>query len=131
MLVPCQGCGREIDTTAKACPGCGRPDPAVASAPAVQPPAKPKGFFAKLMDGAREAERFGTYGAVNSALVCPHCQVKGKVRTKEVKRKKGISGGKVAAAVLLSPVTLLATGLSRKEQATQAHCDNCDSSWDY
>jgi hypothetical protein len=28
-LKPCQGCGREVDTTAAACPGCGRPSPTV------------------------------------------------------------------------------------------------------
>lgn len=26
-LKPCQGCGREVDETAVACPGCGRPKP--------------------------------------------------------------------------------------------------------
>ena len=26
-LKPCQGCGKEVDTTAKACPHCGRPSP--------------------------------------------------------------------------------------------------------
>lgn len=26
-LKPCNGCGRQVDTTAKACPGCGRPNP--------------------------------------------------------------------------------------------------------
>jgi hypothetical protein len=31
VLKPCQGCGREVDSTAKACPGCGRPNPAGAS----------------------------------------------------------------------------------------------------
>lgn len=28
-LKPCQGCGKQVDTTAKACPGCGRPNPTV------------------------------------------------------------------------------------------------------
>lgn len=31
-LKPCQGCGKEVDTTAKTCPGCGRPNPAVSDA---------------------------------------------------------------------------------------------------
>jgi hypothetical protein len=26
-LRPCQGCGKQVDTTAAACPGCGRPKP--------------------------------------------------------------------------------------------------------
>jgi hypothetical protein len=129
-LVACTWCGREVDTTAKACPGCGWPDPA-APAASVEVQTKPKGFWARLSDSTRKAEALDTYGPVNNAMICPHCQTKGKIRTKAVNRKKGISGGKVAAAVLLSPLTLLATGLSRKEQATQAHCDGCNSTWDF
>jgi hypothetical protein len=48
-----------------------------------------------------------------------------------MKRKKGISGGKVMGGLLTGGISLLATGLSRKEQATQAHCDNCKSTWDF
>ena len=40
------------------------------------------------------------YGGINTAMVCPHCQSIGKTRTKEVKQKKGVSGGKATAAVL-------------------------------
>jgi hypothetical protein len=31
-LKPCQGCGKQVDTTAKTCPGCGRPNPASSGA---------------------------------------------------------------------------------------------------
>ena len=62
-------------------------------------------------------------------LVCPHCQSRGTVRTKRVRQKKGISGGKATAAVLTGGVSLLATGLSRKETQTEAHCSNCGSTW--
>ena len=48
-----------------------------------------------------------------------------------MKRKKGISGGKVMGARLTGNLSLLVTGLSRKEQATQAHCDHCNSTWDF
>jgi hypothetical protein len=40
------------------------------------------------------------YGPVNTAMVCPHCQTKGSVRTKQVTQKKGVSGGKATAAPL-------------------------------
>lgn len=69
------------------------------------------------------------HGATNPQLVCPHCQTKGKVRAKSVHQKKGISGGKATAALLTGGVSILATGLSRKENATAAHCDNCNSNW--
>lgn len=36
-----------------------------------------------------------TYGPVRPEMICPHCQVKGKVRTTPIKRKRGLSGGKV------------------------------------
>ena len=72
-----------------------------------------------------------TYGAVNPKIVCPHCQTTGGVRTKAVKRKTGISGGKVMGGLLTGGFSLLATGLSRKQGCTQAHCDNCNSTWDF
>jgi hypothetical protein len=71
------------------------------------------------------------WGATNSEFVCPHCQTKGMVTTKKVERKKGVSGGKAAAAVITGGVSVLATGLSRKERMTQAHCMNCHNTWDF
>lgn len=65
----------------------------------------------------------------SNAMVCPHCQSKGTVRTKQVKQKKGISGGKATAAVLTGGLSVLATGLSRKEKATEAHCTRCGNTW--
>jgi hypothetical protein len=74
-------------------------------------------------------ERNPQYGGINTAMVCPHCQSIGKIRTKEVTQKKGVSGGKATAAVLTGGLSLFAVGLSRKEGATQAHCDNCHNTW--
>lgn len=68
-------------------------------------------------------------GPANPALVCPHCQTKGSVHTKSVRQKKGVSGGKATAAIFTGGLSLLATGLSRKERVTQAHCDACNSTW--
>lgn len=73
--------------------------------------------------------RNNRYGERNPAVICPACQTRGLVRTKNVDRKSGISGGKATAAILTGGVTLLATGLSRKEAATQCYCDNCRSQW--
>lgn len=67
--------------------------------------------------------------ANNSALVCPHCQTKGSVTTKEVKRKAGVSGGKAAGAVLTAGISVLATGLSRKQKVTELHCGKCGMTW--
>ena len=71
------------------------------------------------------------YGDTNSEYICPHCQQKGLVRIKNVKRKKGISGAKVMGALVTSGVSLVVTGLSKKDGMTQAHCDNCNCTWDF
>jgi transcription elongation factor Elf1 len=71
------------------------------------------------------------WGPLNSAMICPHCQTKGSVRTQQITQKAGISGGKATAAILTAGVSLLGTGLSRKEQRTQAHCGNCHATWQF
>jgi hypothetical protein len=63
--------------------------------------------------------------------VCPHCQIAGNVRTQQVTKKVGISGGKASAAILTGGLSLLAVGLSRKERMTKAHCSNCGATWTY
>ncbi|MEI8285395.1 MAG: hypothetical protein WCG52_10445 [bacterium] len=64
-------------------------------------------------------------------IVCPHCQTRGHVTACHVKLKKGISGSKATAALLTGGLSMLGTGLSRKEIATQAECSNCGSVWYY
>jgi len=71
------------------------------------------------------------YGYLKLEVICPHCQTKGHVRTKPVARKRGISGAKATGALLTGGVSILATGLSRKEGLTQAHCEKCGSTWDF
>jgi len=68
-------------------------------------------------------------GNVNSKLICPHCQTRGMVHTKEVKKKVGISGGKATGALLTAGLSLFVTGLSRKERLTEAYCGDCKSTW--
>lgn len=67
----------------------------------------------------------------SSQMVCPHCGKRGTVKTKKVTRKAGVSGGKATAAVLTGGLSLLATGLSRKENLTQAQCSNCKNTWHF
>ncbi len=62
-------------------------------------------------------------------MVCPHCGQSGKCRTREIKRKKGVSGGKATAAVLTLGWTLLVTGLAKKQMETEINCQNCDMTW--
>ena len=83
------------------------------------------------LQSIKDMQRANQFGPINSALICPHCQTKGAVRTKQVDRKKGVSGGKATAAVLTGGVSVLATGLSRKEKWTHALCEKCSSEWDF
>lgn len=66
---------------------------------------------------------------MSSKIVCPHCGMVGMVKTKRVKKKQGISGGKVVGAVVTLGWSMLATGLSQKNMVTEAHCKNCKSKW--
>ena len=68
-------------------------------------------------------------GPIREALICPHCQAKGVVRSKQVRLKKGVSGAKATGALITGGLSVLVTGLSRKETATQAHCTNCGTTW--
>ena len=90
----------------------------------------------KEVDAMSPADRLNwaettLYGELNEAMICPHCQANGTVRTKLVDRKKGISGSKATAAMFTGGVSLLATGLSRKERLTLARCGNCKNEWEF
>lgn len=93
-------------------------------------PADPgPGLLEKFADAS---DRFAdTLPAGSSAMICPHCQSHGTVRTQSVKQKKGISGGKATAAVLTGGLSILATGLSRKEKLTSAYCTKCGARWTF
>ncbi|NYI42035.1 DUF2510 domain-containing protein [Demequina lutea] len=73
----------------------------------------------------------GKLPSPNSQMICPHCHAQGQVSTSIVKRKQGISGGKATGAVLTLGWSLLATGLSRKVESTQAKCGNCGAVWNF
>jgi len=88
-------------------------------------------YFRLPPDVRAELADNSQYGVVSANNICPHCQAKGLVRTKRISRKKGISGAKATGALLTGGVSLFATGLSRKEISTQAHCSACNSTWDY
>lgn len=66
----------------------------------------------------------------NPHLVCPHCDTKGVVKVRQMTRKKGVSGGKATGAVLTGGVSMLGTGLSRKQRVREMTCTNCHMVWD-
>lgn len=91
------------------------------------------GLVVLLIIYARGAEEMQSqhskYGPINDVMTCPHCKQTGSIRTKEAMNKKGLSGAKATGAVLTGGLSILATGLSRKEKSTQAHCDHCNNTW--
>jgi hypothetical protein len=72
-----------------------------------------------------------TFGPVNPPVRCPYCGCTNCVRTKREKVKSGISGGKATGAILTGGVSLLATGLSRKQWVTKCVCTNCKSQYQF
>jgi hypothetical protein len=88
------------------------------------------GYLIWLGDKARKSMP-PDWGLVNGAMICPHCEAKGQVRTKTVIRKKGVSGSKVTAAIFTGGFSLLFTGLSQEHNQTQAHCSLCNNTWEF
>jgi len=86
-----------------------------------------------LVKGAGEntIENFEVKSQMESNMICPYCQTKGSVTTKKIKRKAGISGGKATAGILTCGISLLGTGLSRKELITEACCSNCGALYSF
>ena len=79
------------------------------------------------MPGYQDAE--AAKKEAQAKIVCPHCQTAGRVTAMPGKYKKGVSGGKATAAILTGGVSMLATGLSRKETGTKMTCGNCRVQW--
>lgn len=126
-LIPCPDCGRDVSPSASACPNCGRPAD-------TRPQTDEERWAESYRQQAAERRAVIASGAASTgdaAILCPHCQRRGSVTTKQVKRKKGLSGGKVLGALFTNGASLLATGLSRRESMTHATCSACKSQWDF
>lgn len=67
--------------------------------------------------------------AINKHINCQHCGTTGYVDSKQVKMKQGISGGKATAAVFTAGISMLGTGLSRKQAVTEMRCTKCKTVW--
>ena len=63
-------------------------------------------------------------------VICPHCHQPGDVSLRLEDRKRGISGGKVVAAIFTFGISLLVVGLSQRIEVQRATCDHCGVSWD-
>lgn len=94
-------------------------------------PAEKERYYENKEKEKQRAAKIAAFGHTSPEMICPHCQTKGQVRTTKITQKKGISGGKATGAVLTGGLSLLATGLSREEVATQAHCDKCGNTWHF
>jgi hypothetical protein len=58
------------------------------------------------------------YGIEKPSLICPHCQTKGKVRSKA---SEEITSTKV--------IPIIGNNIKARKNVTQMHCDNCETTW--
>jgi len=123
-LMTCPECSKSVSDQAESCPGCGFPiagRPPNESTGAANVVSATLSFNEKVMQGY----------SLKKEIVCPHCGNRGCVATKRAKAKKGISGAKATGAILTVGLSILATGLSRKEWVTDAKCKHCGSEWQF
>ena len=62
-----------------------------------------------------------------ASIICPFCQTKGTVTTKD---KNDTSGVKATGAVLTLGMSVLLTGLHKHSTRIEAHCSQCKTNWD-
>ena len=120
----CPKCGIRLLGGATSCPVCDSPEARLAQERKAENEQKQK-----WRQEDKQYRNSKLYGSLNRKIVCPQCQTSGHVHTQYGKQKKGISGAKATGAVLTAGISVLATGLSRKEYVTKAHCTNCGSDW--
>jgi DNA-directed RNA polymerase subunit RPC12/RpoP len=128
----CRWCGEFLDEGAStaAQPTATASSPMIANQAAAAPPQTPTTETREQYLARMNGTKLGGKGVTGSSeIVCPYCQKKGFVKTKAIKQKKGISGAKATGAVFTMGVSILATGLSRKEKVTQLTCGSCKMTW--
>lgn len=70
------------------------------------------------------------WGILHPIYACPHCHKKGFVRTKPVRREGLLGSARTSGLVFAGGWPLLGIGVTMKEETTQAHCMNCNFTWD-
>jgi uncharacterized Zn finger protein (UPF0148 family) len=71
----------------------------------------------------KEFDMTKAFGLRNGALLCPHCQTKGSMRSKEMVRRQEVT---VETGNLLRPRHEASVSVN----LTQLHCDSCGMTWD-
>lgn len=118
-LIKCSECSKEVSDQATSCPNCGFPMTSTAISSRDESAVNISLGYLEIFEGY----------SLNPQAVCPHCGKRGCVATKRAKAKKGLSGAKATGAILTGGLSILATGLSRKEWVTDAKCKHCRSQW--
>jgi len=64
-----------------------------------------------------------------TGIECPYCHTVGEVKVSKDRSKAGVSGAKLTGAVLTAGLSILGTGLSRKEKVNHFECKACGVTW--
>ena len=68
--------------------------------------------------------------AGSKKIICPHCQVKGKVKTSVERATNRVSKGKMFLGAFTMGASLGLTGARKKSNyVTMAKCGNCKVKW--
>jgi len=102
----CWSCGKELDDGVVFCSGCG----------------------AKAGD-VPEAVQAIAVPVQTGRANCQYCNGIGTVVVQQVKRKKGVSPGKIAGAVVTGGISLVGTGVAKKVWMNQLTCTACQMKW--
>ena len=88
------------------------------------------GIWIAMQRAKSSPERLAREREAQARIRCPHCGEVGHVTKTLVQRKQGVSGGKATGALLTGGVSMVFTGLSRKQQMSHLRCGNCLMEWD-
>ena len=111
----CSQCGVELAEGTKFCNACGfKTDMAVATPAAV------------VQEQSQPEQSPRPVGQIE----CLYCHSSGTVVVQKVKKKKGVSPGKATAGILTLGVSLVGTGLAKKEVVSQLTCAACGMTWE-
>lgn len=66
----------------------------------------------------------------NSEIICPHCQVKGKVTATPFKKKGRLTATRLLGTAVTLGGSTVVTGVRKGSRAYKMSCGNCGMRWE-